>query len=47
MSGMEGSEAQIDDVEKTTVYMVDYNSTENEKLVENHKWMTTDELKSR
>ena len=44
---MKGAEAQIDDVEKTTVYMVDYKSTENDKMVKNHKWMTTDELKSR
>nr|WP_252345133.1 DUF1541 domain-containing protein [Staphylococcus succinus] len=27
--------------------MVDYKSTENEEMVKNHKWMTTDELKSR
>lgn len=47
MPGMKGAEAQIDDVEKTTVYMVDYKSTENDKMVKNHKWMTTDELKSR
>ncbi|KRG11166.1 DUF1541 domain-containing protein [Staphylococcus sp. NAM3COL9] len=47
MPGMKGAEAQIDDVEKTTVYMVDYKSTENDKIVKDHKWMTTDELKSR
>lgn len=47
MPGMKGAEAQIDDVEKTTVYMVDYKSTENDEMVKNHKWMTTDELKSR
>ena len=47
MPGMKGAEAQIDDVEKTTVYMVDYKSTENDEMVKNHKWMTSDELKSR
>src|SRR5699024_8623957 len=47
MPGMKGAEVQIDDVEKTTVYMVDYKSTENDEMVKNHKWMTTDELKSR
>ncbi|WP_440857989.1 DUF1541 domain-containing protein [Staphylococcus shinii] len=47
MPGMKGAEAQINDVEKTTVYMVDYKSTKNDKMVKNHKWMTTDELKIR
>ncbi|MGO1997777.1 MAG: DUF1541 domain-containing protein, partial [Staphylococcus equorum] len=27
--------------------VVDYKSTENDKMVKNHKWMTSDELKSR
>ncbi|HDH5932100.1 TPA: DUF1541 domain-containing protein [Staphylococcus aureus] len=47
MPGMKGSEAKIDDVNKTTVYVVDYRSTENDKMVKNHKWMTSNELKSR
>jgi len=47
MPGMKGAQAQINDVEKTTVYMVDYKSTKNDKMVKNHKWMTTGELKSR
>ncbi|OEK67921.1 hypothetical protein AST00_05815 [Staphylococcus equorum] len=47
MPGMNGAEAKIDDVNKTTVYVVDYKSTENDKMVKNHKWMTSDELKSR
>lgn len=47
MPGMKGAEAKIDDVNKTTVYVVDYRSTENDKMVKNHKWMTSNELKSR
>lgn len=47
MPGMKGAEASIDDVSKTTVYVVDYKSTENDKMIKNHKWMTSDELKSR
>lgn len=47
MPGMKDAKAQIDNVEKTTVYIVDYKSTENNKMVKNHKWMTADELKSR
>ncbi|WP_239751605.1 YdhK family protein [Mammaliicoccus sp. H-M34] len=47
MKGMKGSEAKIDDVNKTTVYVVDYKSTEDDKMVKNHKWMTSDELKAR
>ncbi|OEK71142.1 hypothetical protein AST01_02720 [Staphylococcus equorum] len=47
MPGMKGAEAKIDDVNKTTVYVVDYKSTENDKMVKNHKWMTSNELKSR
>ena len=47
MSGMKNAEAKIDDVEETTVYIVDYQSTDNDKMVKNHKWMTGDELKTR
>lgn len=47
MPGMKGAKAKIDDVKNTTVYMVDYESTENDEVVKNHKWMTSDELKSR
>lgn len=47
MAGMKGAKAKIDDVKNTTVYMVDYKSTESDKMVKNHKWMTSDELKSR
>ena len=45
MSGMKNAEAKIDGVEETTVYIVDYQSTDNDKMVKNHKWMTGDELK--
>ncbi|WP_353423251.1 YdhK family protein [Staphylococcus xylosus] len=47
MPGMKGATAKIDDVKKTTVYVVDYQSTENNKIVKNHKWMSENELKSR
>lgn len=47
MPGMKGAKATIDNVKHTTVYIVDYKSTDNGKLVKNHKWMTADELKSR
>lgn len=47
MPGMKGATADIDDVEETTVYMVDYKSKDDGKTVKNHKWMTDDELKSR
>lgn len=47
MASMKGAKAKIDDVKNTTVYMVDYKSTESDKMVKNHKWMTSDELKSR
>lgn len=43
MKGMEGAEATIDTAEKTTVYMVDY-QTEDGQDVTNHKWVTEDEL---
>ena len=47
MPGMKGATADVDDVKETTVYMVDYKSTDDGKTVKNHKWMTDDELKSR
>ena len=45
MEGMNGAPASIDSYKKTTVYMVDYESTDGEKVV-NHKWVTEDELKA-
>lgn len=47
MDGMKGAQAKIDDVKNTTVYMLDYKSTKNNKMVKNHKWMIGDELKPR
>lgn len=47
MPGMKGATADVDDVKETTVYMVDYKSTDDGKTVKNHKWMTDDELKAR
>ncbi|EZH64205.1 YdhK family protein [Geomicrobium sediminis] len=43
MEGMEGATAEIDSAEETTVYMVDFTSTDGEE-VENHKWVTESEL---
>lgn len=43
MEGMEGARAVIDSAEETTVYMVDYTSTDGEKVT-NHKWVTESEL---
>lgn len=43
MEGMKGVEASIDSAQQTTVYMVDYTSTQGEQ-VKNHKWVTESEL---
>ncbi|MDN4492586.1 YdhK family protein [Ureibacillus aquaedulcis] len=43
MEGMQGAKATIDSAVETTVYMVDYTSTNGEK-VKNHKWVTESEL---
>jgi hypothetical protein len=43
MEGMKGSKAVIDSAQRTTVYMVDYTSTDGEQ-VKNHKWVTESEL---
>lgn len=43
MEGMEGAEATIDSAEQTTVYMVDYTSTDGAQ-VKNHKWVIESEL---
>ncbi|MGV3245005.1 YdhK family protein [Staphylococcus sp. 11261D007BR] len=47
MPGMKGATATIDDVKDTTVYTVDYKSTEDGETVKDHKWMTGDELEAR
>ncbi|WP_420829924.1 YdhK family protein [Nosocomiicoccus ampullae] len=44
MEGMEGATATIDSAEKTTVYMVDFVTTDTEEEVHNHKWVTESEL---
>lgn len=45
MEGMNGAEAVIDSAEKSTVYMVSYISSTGEQ-VNNHKWVTEDELQA-
>lgn len=47
MPGMKGAIAEIDNVKETTVYVVDYKATTDDKWVRNHKWMIGSELKSR
>ncbi|KZE40296.1 hypothetical protein AV656_03270 [Bhargavaea cecembensis] len=44
MPGMDGAEAIIESAQQTTVYMVDFVSGESGEEVENHKWVTEDEL---
>src|SRR5699024_1895520 len=44
MKGMKGATAEIDSAEDTTVYMVSYEDTDTGEKVENHKWVTEDEL---
>ncbi|WP_067724828.1 YdhK family protein [Oceanobacillus damuensis] len=43
MEGMEGATATIDTAEETTVYMVDFTTTDGEEVT-NHKWVTESEL---
>ncbi|MBT2569782.1 YdhK family protein [Planococcus sp. ISL-110] len=44
MEGMRGATSIIDSVEETTVYMVDFNTTDSNEAVTNHKWVTESEL---
>jgi len=44
MEGMKGATAIVEDVEDTTVYMVNYKSTATGEEVKNHKWLTEEEL---
>ena len=44
MEGMNGATAIIDAAESTTVYMVDYISTDTGETIKNHKWVTEQEL---
>jgi len=46
MVGMYGANAKIDSAEPTTVYMVNYKPTTGGKAVENHKWLTENEIKA-
>ncbi|MBM7702810.1 YdhK family protein [Metabacillus iocasae] len=46
MEGMKGAKAAIESAEETTVYMIDYTSSEGEE-VKNHKWVTEDELSAK
>src|SRR5699024_4006721 len=44
MEGMERATATIDSAEDTTVYIVDFVTTDTEEEVQNHKWVTESEL---
>lgn len=44
MEGMDGATATIDSAETTTVYMVDFRTTDTNAEVTNHKWVTESEL---
>ncbi|WP_017379100.1 YdhK family protein [Paenisporosarcina sp. TG-14] len=47
MDGMDGTKADIDSAEQTTVYMIDYTSTTSGEEVTNHKWVTESELSAK
>ena len=44
MEGMDGATATIDSAKETTVYMVDFITTDSGEEVTNHKWVTESEL---
>lgn len=44
MEGMKGATATIDSAEENNVYMVSYTDSETGEKVENHKWVTENEL---
>lgn len=44
MEGMQGAEAIIESVEKTTVYMVDFTPASGNEEIKNHKWLVENEL---
>lgn len=44
MEGMEGATATIDSAEETTVYMVDFMTSDTNEEVINHKWVIESEL---
>ena len=43
MEGMDGAVATIDSFNQTTVYMIDFTSSNGDEIT-NHKWVTEDEL---
>lgn len=43
MEGMKGASAMVDSAVNTTVYMINFTTTDGEKVT-NHKWVTEDEL---
>lgn len=45
MEGMDGATATIDTAKATTVYMIDFTTTDGEEVT-NHKWLTESELRS-
>jgi hypothetical protein len=47
MTGMDGATAEIDSVEQTTVYMIDFTPTTGGEEVKNHKWVTESELSAK
>ncbi|SIA76902.1 Protein of uncharacterised function (DUF1541) [Mycobacteroides abscessus subsp. abscessus] len=47
MEGMKGAKAVIDSAESTTVYMVDFTPTTGGEKVENHQWVTGDEISAK
>jgi len=44
MKGMKGAKATIDTAEQTTVYMVDFTDEATGEKINNHMWVTEDEL---
>ncbi len=44
MEGMHGTHAEIDSADETTVYMVDFETADTGEKVQNHKWVTEEEL---
>lgn len=46
MEGMKGAEAVVDDAIQGTVYAVDYTPTTGGERIENHMWVTGDEVES-
>lgn len=44
MEGMYGATAEIDSAEETTVYMIDFETTDTGEDVQYHKWVTEEEL---